>query len=509
MRISTSTGLLGWLDLGRKGTVAVWIAVMTPGLIMATAMAVEVGSWMAAEVGLQRAADASAIAGLTNYKSTQNAQTAATFAARMAQLNGGTGQAATSWVGSCSTSCTSKCTDTLTDNQITATVTFCGGWASNADIMMTVTVNKTLPSYVSTLFNSMTSHTVTASGTAELVTTTSSFPGNGTGYPCMLALSSSGTISGAGSTYWTMPNCTVRSNGSVDVHGGGGPLTTDGIYAAGSVNIDSWISTPPNAATIEHSYAGTFTDPFANYAPLQNAITTAASLTGQTSITCGTMSWTGNSGTNGGNPGNNNCNGTNVLPNGGSCTGTGSVTCTLYPGNYGSWLVTQGGPYTFNLQPGLYLFSGPILLTNNTTTNGTGVTIITNGGTYNGTAYSFVGSNTFNFNVSAPTGAQVVANGGNGTKNAGVAGIALASTSSNTATLSGNEAFAVSGVVYFPNAIWDASGTSCNSSSQCMGTSSTACLELIAQSIKTSGYVTFNSQCSSYGISTQNAAVTH
>ena len=123
-------------------------------------------------------------------------------------------------------------------------------------------------------------------------------------------------------------------------------------------------------------------------------------------------------------------------------------------------------------------------MTQNATTNGGGVTIITAG--------SFTGSNSFNFNITAPTPAQASSSGG-------VAGIALANSSSTTATISGNAALNITGVAYFPNAEFNASGSSCNSSLPCFGTPSTTCLELIASSILTTGNSNFNSNCSSLG----------
>lgn len=443
---------------------------MIPGLLMATAFAVEVGGWAAAQVSLQRQADISAIAGAINYQATSNKQTAATFGARFAQLNGGNGTASPSW---------NSGTNTLTDNQITAQVIT--GYQTATDTALQITIQKTIPAGISSAFSSTNSYTVTATGVAELVTATSTPSGAAAGQPCLVALSTSGTISGSGSTYWTMPNCTVRSNGTIEVHGGGGPLTTAGFFAGGAVSIDTWIS----STGTQNSNDGTIPDPYANNTTLQNDLTTAANLSGVTGISCGTTG--GVLGTAGQYTGNNNCNGSNTLPNGGTCVTGSGVTCTMYPGNYSTWNVPSGGPYTFNLQPGLYLFSGAINLTNSTTTNGSGVTIITAG--------SFTGSNSFNFNVTAPTPSQASSTGG-------VAGIALASSSSTTATISGNAAFNISGVAYFPNAEFNASGASCNSSSPCFGTNSTACLEIIATSILTTGNSNFNSNCSSLGAAT-------
>jgi hypothetical protein len=433
-------------------------------------MAVEVGSWAAAQVSIQRAADLSAVAGGINYLATGNKQTAATFAARIAQLNGGSGTATPSW---------NSGTNTLTDNQITAQVIT--GYMNASDTALKVTVQKTIPAGISSVFNHSASYTVTGVGVAELVSKTG--PGSG-GQPCLLALSSSGTVSGTGATYWTMPNCTVTSNGTITVTGGGGPLTTGGLYASGAISIGAGISYTPSPYNANLSQ--TVPDPYASNTTLQADMSTAAGLTGVSGIACGSVG--GVSGTPGANTGNNNCNGTNTLPNGGTCVTSGSgVTCTMYPGNYSTWNVSAGGPFTFNLQPGLYLFSGAVSLTQSTTTNGTGVTIITAG--------AFTGSNSFNFNVTAPTPAEASSTGG-------VAAIALASSSSTTASISGNAAFNIEGVAYFPNATFDASGASCNSSSPCFGTASTACLEIIAQSIKTTGNSNFNSDCSTYGATT-------
>ncbi len=57
--------------------------------------------------------------------------------------------------------------------------------------------------------------------------------------------------------------------------------------------------------------------------------------------------------------------------NGTYCTGQGggSVTCYLYPGNYGSFKVSSGGPYTFYWESGGFVFNGNVGLTNNTTSN--------------------------------------------------------------------------------------------------------------------------------------------
>ena len=435
--------------LGRRAAVAVWIAVMAPGLIMATAMAVEAGSWAAAQTSVQRAADLSAVAGAIDYLAAGKAQTAATFAARIAQLNGASGTTTPSW---------NSTTNTLTDNMITAQVVT--GYQTGSDTALKVTVQRSLPATMSRAFTGYATYTVTGSGVAELVTKTT---GSG-GQPCLLALSTSGTVSGSGSTYWTMPNCTVRSNGTVDVHGGGGPLTTGGIYAGGAVNIDTWITTTGG----QYPNSGTIPDPYAGNTALQTALSNAAALTGKTTITCSNVS----------------CNG---LSNSSTCAYANSVvTCTLYPGNYGGLTLSGGGPYVFNFQPGLFSFQGAVSVSGATTTfNGSAVTIIAAG------SFSFQSQPTLN--ITAPTVSQAASTGG-------IAAIALATLSTTQVVLSGAATYNLDGVSYFPNAVFNASGAnSSTSSSPAQGSASTTCLEIIASSIELNGYSYYNSSCSSLG----------
>jgi hypothetical protein len=175
---------------------------------------------------------------------------------------------------------------------------------------------------------------------------------------------------------------------------------------------------------------------------------------------------------------------TNVI-NGTYCTGqgTGSVTCYLQPGNYGGFSVTSGGPYYFNYAAGGYVFNGAMSLTNNTTHNGTGVTIFTTG--------TFVGSNTFNYNLIAPS--TTVDPGSSGPWQ--IAGVVLAGSTGDPnggtgVTLSGNPQFLVTGVVYFPNATFSSQG------SNGMGSSSTSCFEIIVNNITLSGATYLSSSCS-------------
>jgi hypothetical protein len=454
--ISEDSGLWNRIALGRRASIAVWIAVMLPGMIMAVALGIETAGWGAAQVSAQRAADFSALAGAMNYKATTNKQTAATFAARVAQLNGATGVSSPTW---------NSTTNTVTDSMITAQII--NGLSNSADTAIRVTVQKAIPPVWPPLGNTVVNYSVTGTSTVELVATGGAGSG---GQPCLLALSSSGQITGQGSTNINMPNCTMRSNGTI-TFSGAGTLTTAGFYAGGAISIPGWFTVTGS----EFPSDGTIPDPYASNSALQSALTTAGGLTGVTNISCGS---TGN-----------NCfgTGTNVLSNGGSCTGSSAITCTMYPGNYGSWTISSGGPYTFNLQPGLYLFNGPISLTQNSTTNGSAVTIVSSG--------AFTGSNTFNFYVTAPTVAQAAL-----ASPRSIPGVALAGSSTTRTAVSGSVNFVVAGAIYFPNAIFDASGsTSGSASSPGMGSTAGACMEIIASSIYTSGYSDYNSNCTSLG----------
>jgi hypothetical protein len=129
------------------------------------------------------------------------------------------------------------------------------------------------------------------------------------------------------------------------------------------------------------------------------------------------------------------------------------------------------------------VFNGAMSLTNNTTHNGTGVTIFTTG--------TFVGSNTFNYNLAAP--GTTVNPGSAGPWQ--ISGVVLAGstgdpTGGTGVTLSGNPQFLVTGVVYFPNATFSSQG------SNGMGASATSCFEIIVNNITLSGSTYLNSSCS-------------
>lgn len=182
--------------------------------------------------------------------------------------------------------------------------------------------------------------------------------------------------------------------------------------------------------------------------------------------------------------------------NGTYCTGQGggSVTCYLYPGNYGSFKVSSGGPYTFYWESGGFVFNGNVGLTNNTTSNNASTT----GGETIFVTGQFVGSNTFNFNLSAPSSTVNPSPSTAGPWQ--IAGVVLAGSGSDIGiyggnaftpviSFSGNPQFLVTGVVYFPNGTFELQG------SNGMGASSTSCFELIAGNIVVTGSTYVNSSC--------------
>jgi hypothetical protein len=477
-----------------RSSVAIYVALLAPALAGSVALGVEVSSWSGAQVDAQRMADASAREGaIYCYNYAQNnsgssclsnvsaAQTAATLAARLAEANGTTGASAPTW------NSTSK---TYTDNLVSAQIV--QGVKHSTDTAVQVSVQKSIPLTISRAFSSTQAVTVSASSTAEVVASTTTSGGSG-GQPCILALQTgSGSTSGInanGSITVTASACTLVSNSNFN-DSGGSSFTVAGIYAHGAVGASLYPTlTLPCWATINGSsnnngcnpwptsgmlqsnpyvFGGSavVADPYATNTPMQAAMTNAGSTTGP-SISCSNQQCGLPSSAGG-------------TYNGSYCTGqgTGSVTCYLKPGNYGSFTVGSGGPYTFNYAAGGYVFNGNVSLTNNNTHNGSGVTIFTTG--------TFTGSNTFNYNLTAPS--TTVNPGTAGPWQ--IAGVVLAGSTNGTVSLSGNPQFLVTGVVYFPNASFNSQG------SNGLGASGTSCLEIIVANITLSGATFLNSNCS-------------
>ncbi|MGH7041449.1 MAG: hypothetical protein ACREFY_04875 [Acetobacteraceae bacterium] len=495
----------GWrgirrLGRDRRAAIALIAALAAPVVLMSVAVGVEVGHWSAVQIETQRVADMAALAGgqawaaysaeQANLTATTTCQThsqaclAAVAAANVAELNGATGTAGRSWSWNAL-----HTIGTLSDSAVTVVVSTTNannGLRSSSDPTVQVSVKQAVPLGFAQLFNAAASETLGATAVTE-ITSTQAWIGP---QPCLAALKTAaqgGTgIVYAGYTTVSAIGCSVRSNANI-TETGSGNWDTDGIYAAGSVTIPNWVSDVNNTGqtVTPQQNAGTIPDPYASDTGVQNALTTAGTVSGS-SITCT----------------NQHCGLPNGAPdgtfNGSYCTGqgTGSVTCTLEPGNYGNFEANSGGPYTFDLQPGMYYFNGNISLNNYTTTVGSAVTIVTSG--------TFSGNNTFNFTITAPTPAQVADTGG-------IAGLALAGNTTGSVSVSGNPQVQIGGVMYFPNAAFSGQG-----STSATGSATASCFEVIAAEITLGGYSGYSGNCpnmgatsfgSTYGSSSSTAAL--
>jgi Flp pilus assembly protein TadG len=403
----------------RRASVALWIGLSLPTLLMALGLGIEVASWSVSTLELQRTADAAALAGVMNYSQTSNGQSATGAAANVAEVNGVAGATSRSW---------SAATKTLTDNNITAAVV--SGIQNTSDIAIKVTVQQNVKLTFSRIFSTLGSVNVSATAWSELVTSSSSTGAQ----PCLGALRTAaaggGGVTMSGYTVITDPNCSVRSNAGVTLSGSG-DLTTGGIYAAGSISIPPWVS----VSGTEYPNDGTISDPYQSYAALQTAIGDLRSGAGTSIAT------------------------------------SGSTTETLNPGTYAQF--TTSGYSNLTLNPGLYIINGPISFSGSTTVTGSGVTIINSG--------SVTVGGYFSGNLTAP---------GTSPAGGGVPGILMASTG-NSVAFSGGFSFPFTGVLYFPNAAVNMSGSTVLGSS--------GCAELIGGSLTFSGSANFGGSCSSYG----------
>ena len=414
------------MRLDERAGVGVWIAVMMPGMLMATSMAVEIGSWAAAKASVQRSADVSAVAGAINYNARTDItttatrqQTAATYAARVAQLNGGAGTAAPSWSASSTCINGSGNCPTLSDNQITVQVVPPMQNSTNAALL--VSVQRTVPKVLASFF-SPTPVTVTGVSQAELVTTTTTTTTGGTStiQPCMLVLSTAANDVSMSAGQIVMNGCSIRSNSNVST-------TTGATVAADAVYFASGTQSPAPAVTPAPVYnSPVLTDPFLS----NSAINTAKGLLSAGAGTAVSYSGLGNK--------------------------------SLSPGIYSG--ISLSGAVKLTLSAGLYIVNGNISMsgTGNTIDASAGVTIVTSG---------TVSLSAGTFTLNAPTAS--VCTGGVGCS---VVGSAMISTG-NSVTMSGGT-IAVTGLLYAPNASLSLAGGL---------VSPTNCFEIITNTVSTSG----------------------
>lgn len=374
-----------------RGSVALMTGIMAPVLVMSMAMGMEITSWSVSKVELQRIADVAAWAGGMQYLSTMNAQSAAAAATDVAEINGVSGATARTWTVS---------TSIMTDNLITAQVV--AGVRSASNKAMKVTVKRSIAKTLSRIFPSaQSSVTLTAVAYAEV---TSTGP-----QPCVLALGGGvdGTTSGIdiaviGGGQLTTAGCSVRSNDAIS-QSGSGSITAPSVYAGGTISGSVCCNIQPNAGQVP--------DPYAGFAPVQNAFAL-------------------------------------LKPGTGLAISVGSNnTQSISPGTYSGWDVHG----TLNLSPGLYVINGNFSAGAQAIVTGTGVTIIVSGTVNAGGGASLV--------LSAPTTSPT---------GSAIPGVLLAGTSSSAMTFQGNTTSPFTGVVYLPKASLTFGGTSGGGGSGCV-----------------------------------------
>lgn len=357
---------LAALGCDRRGGIAVLTALVGPLLVMFAGVGMEITAWVAIQGGLQRTADVAAHAGGLVYFTRGSARDAANAAADAAELNGAAGAVTRGW---------NATTQTLTDGQITVQIG--AGVRDGRDTGITVTLARAVPLGLTRVMSANPSITLRASGTADVAGQ----------QPCLLALKPSGAAGGtgigsSGSSGISLRSCPMVSNASIST-GGSSSISASAFYAHGTTSgsLTGGPLYPGSPAAV---------DPYATYAPVQDAFARLGS--GQ-----------------------------------GPAFG---ATSTMYPGTYSGGSV-QGSVV---LKPGLYYVNGTINVGSSDSLTDSGVTIISSG--------NLNTSGQANIKLSAPL---------QGDTSGGIAGVVYASTSTGTSGVGGGVSAILAGVVYYPN----------------------------------------------------------
>lgn len=326
--------VLPWRDMfrerARRASVTLWTALMAPTLTGAISLGVEVSRFSAIQVEAQRIADVAALAGTMYYNQNTGqanlAQNAATYAARIAEINGISGTPNPTWHAD---------TKILNDNNVTVQMLVGAGLVNASDDAVKVTVSKPASLTMAGLITNLSSVTITASAWAEIVSTT-----NSTGpQPCLMALNTNGItndITFTGSVTIDSSTCSIRSNSGVSFSGSVS-ATTAGVYAATTVSKSGSVSITGGI----YQNSGTLSDPYTSNTTLQSALTAAQTATGA------------------------------------AISVSGSNNVTLNPGTYSS--INIQGSTNITMNPGLYTVKGNVSFSGSTTIRGTGVTMVTAG----------------------------------------------------------------------------------------------------------------------------------
>lgn len=308
------------LATDRRGSVALMSGILTPVLVMGLAMAVEVTSWSASKLEVQRIADTAAWAGANRYAANSNAQTATGAAADLAEINGASGESSRAW---------NATTSTLTDNQITAQVI--AGVKDSTSKAVKVTVSRSIAKTVSLIFPSnQASVTISAVAIAEI--------GSLGPQPCITALGggvdgiTTGTdVTVTGNASLTATGCSLRSNDGIS-QGGSSTINVNGIYAGGSI-------TGSGICCGIYANAGQIPDPYAGNTAVQTALNALSAGSGS------------------------------------AITVKSNNSQSITPGTYSSLNING----TLTLSPGLYTINGDVSAGAQGVISGTGVTIVMSG----------------------------------------------------------------------------------------------------------------------------------
>jgi Flp pilus assembly protein TadG len=463
--------------------VALITALLMPVFLGMAALGIEVSHWAIVRLELQRSADVAALAAARVLNTTSNTYTAATAALNVAEING-FAASTRSWNAS---------TGTLSDALVTAQLV--KGIRNAVDNAFEVTVKRSVPLFFTAMFMTGNSVTISASGWAEIVQSST-----GTPQPCLVGLEplpAAGQpavigVSVSGGSTLSAGNCAIRANaeiyvngsgkinasavyagGDIDVQGGSSTITApSGVFAGGNINAtgSGWITATTSSAgnttvaggggiTGSAYVGGTFTnssgtsptllpgnpgtpgqiaDPYASNAVVQNAFTQlSVPGSGYGAINLG---WTPNN-------------------------------QTLQPGVYTSITLADWGP-TVTFAPGVFYVKGNINLSGGTI-NGSGVTIITTG----------------QFNISNGVSVTLTAPLANATS--GIPGLLVAGTTTTSFGIGGGATVTLAGVLYFPNAAVSVNGG--------VSASTAGCLEVLAYTVAVTAGASVGGNCSSFG----------
>jgi Flp pilus assembly protein TadG len=211
---------------GKRGTVAVMVALCAPALLMAVGLGIEASGWTAITQRLQRTADMAAIAGAYASYAGASAQLSADQAAYTAEINAATGVSSTTTPSTRQwTANTLPTASVLTDNLIK--IQKLPGIKNTSDVAFSATIQDTVPLLFSHLFLTGPNITLSATATAEI---TPSAP------DCVLALDT-GNATGATTAGIDLSNggSIILSQCGIQVNAAG----ADALYVSASLTAQS------------------------------------------------------------------------------------------------------------------------------------------------------------------------------------------------------------------------------------------------------------------------------